>query len=124
MTSDLPYLQHVLDAVGAIGEFTREGREEFLASRLVRDATLRNLQTLAEATKRLSPARKDAYPEVPWRRVADFRNVLVHEYERVDPAEVWRIVEHELPVLERAVRGMLAEGPLEPAPKESTRGDA
>jgi uncharacterized protein with HEPN domain len=36
---------------------------------------------------------------VPWRQVAGFRDVLVHDYARVDLQEVWRIVQQDLPTL-------------------------
>lgn len=84
---------------------------------------VRALQVMAEATKRISVARKHMHPEVPWRQIANFRNVLVHEYEHVDLGEVWRVDEHELPALERAVRAMLADDPMDPAPGETLRGE-
>lgn len=39
----------------------------------------RNLQILAESVKRISAERKSAHPEVDWRGVTGFRNILVHE---------------------------------------------
>jgi uncharacterized protein with HEPN domain len=46
----------------------------------LQDAVLRNLQTLPEATQRLSDKLKAAHPQVEWDRIAAFRNVLVHNY--------------------------------------------
>lgn len=48
--------------------------------------------------------RQDAAPEIPWRLVADFRNVLAHQYLGVDLNLVWNIVEKELPRLSRALK--------------------
>jgi isopropylmalate/homocitrate/citramalate synthase len=53
---DVVYLQHILEAIRRIEENTSGGREAFLASHTHQDAVLRNLQTMAEATQRLSPA--------------------------------------------------------------------
>ncbi len=43
MKSILPYLQHILDAIGAIEEYTQEGRKAFFADRKTQDAVIRNL---------------------------------------------------------------------------------
>ena len=45
--------------------------------------------------------------EIPWRAVAGFRDVLVHDYMGVDLEEVWRIVESRLPELRDAVEALL-----------------
>jgi uncharacterized protein with HEPN domain len=37
--------------------------------------------------------------DVPWRQIAGFRDVVVHDYSRVDLQEVWRIVQEDLPTL-------------------------
>jgi len=50
-----------------------------------------------------------ANPDVPWRDIAGARDVLVHEYFRVDLAMAWNMVEKDLPGLEREVRRMLDE---------------
>jgi uncharacterized protein with HEPN domain len=70
---------------------------------------LRNLQTLSEATQRLSDALKAAHPAVEWDRIAAFRNVLVHNYLGIDLETVWRVVEEEIPALKAQVRTMIEE---------------
>ena len=71
---------------------------------MVQDAVMRNLQTLAESTQRISQAAKDAEPTVPWRSIAGFRNVLAHGYLSVDLDVVWSVVAQDLPALEEAMR--------------------
>jgi uncharacterized protein with HEPN domain len=65
------------------------------------------LDHIGEAVKRLSDGLKDRRPDVPWRRVAGFRNVLVHDYMNVDEEEVWNVVETHLPALRKAVNELL-----------------
>jgi uncharacterized protein with HEPN domain len=117
--TDVPYLDQILESIVDAREFTRDGRVAFDASRLIQYATIRALQVMAEATKRLSPARKATHPEVPWRQIAAFRNVLVHEYARVDIDAVWRVLEQDLPTLEQAVRAMRRAPPMEPGPRDA-----
>ena len=54
MKSDRIYLDHILECIGWIERFTAEGRETFLQDRKTQSAVLRELQTLAESTERLS----------------------------------------------------------------------
>lgn len=93
-------------------DYTAEGgREAFLARRLLQDAVMRNFEVLGEAAKRVSPATRDKYPDLPWRRMAGLRDVLIHGYEAVVPEEVWAVVEGELPrVLKRLRDVVRAEG--------------
>jgi uncharacterized protein with HEPN domain len=108
MKDDAVYLRHILECVQRIEEYAAAGREAFLASHLLQDATLRNLQTMSESTQRLSEAIKASQAQIPWPRVAGFRNVLVHDYMGVDIDHVWTIIESDLPALKQAVTTMLS----------------
>lgn len=48
------YLRHVLDGVERIQVYTRDGSAAFMASTLVQDAVVRNLEIIGEAVKQLS----------------------------------------------------------------------
>ena len=82
MKDDRVYLKHILRCIVRIEEYTTGGREGFLASHLVQDGVIRNLQTLAESSQRLSEGLKASQPSVDWKGLAGFRNVLVHDYLR------------------------------------------
>jgi uncharacterized protein with HEPN domain len=105
--SERLFLLHIREAIARIKTYTEGGREAFFADPKTQDAVLRNLQTLAESTQRLSDTSRAAYSEVDWRAITGFRNVLVHQYLGVDLVRVWDIVETDLPVLKRAVDDLL-----------------
>lgn len=105
--SDRLLLEHIQQCIGRIGEYTGGRQATFLGSQLVQDAVVRNLQTLAESTQRLSGAVKATEPAVPWRAIAGFRNVLAHNYLGIEPAVVWSVVEKDLPHLDAAIGRML-----------------
>lgn len=99
-SGDLVLIDHMLSCLLAIEEFTAGDPQRYLTSRLVRDAVLRNLQTLTESSQRLSPEIKTAYPAVPWRQLAGFRNLLVHDYlGGIDDQAVAQVLTNELPEL-------------------------
>ena len=104
--SDRVLLAHMRDCLDRIAEYTHAERARFDASRLVQDAVIRNLQTLAESSQRLSNDIKGTEPQIPWRDLAGFRNVIVHGYLGVDLGAVWLVVEQDLPALTLAVNRM------------------
>lgn len=102
------YAQHILDAIERIRRIQQRG--DLTRDEVLYDATLRNLQTLSEATQRLPVELKQAYPAIPWQQISDFRNILVHNYlGDIDASTVQAVVGQHLPPLETAVRGMLAK---------------
>ena len=110
MKDDTVYLRHISECIRRIEEDVAGGRENFLASHMVQDAVLRNLQTLAEATQRLSDEAKAKHPEMAWRRIAALRSVLVHNYLGIDLEAIWDMVQRDVPQLKRVIAVMLAEG--------------
>jgi len=99
---DRVYVQHILRCISRIQEYTRGGREAFFSSSLIQDAVIRNLQTLAESTKRLSEGVKSQHPGVDWKALSGFRNVLVHDYMGVDLEYVYRAISRDMPRLKVA----------------------
>jgi uncharacterized protein with HEPN domain len=84
-----------------------------MASHMLQDAVLRNLQVMAESTQRLSEAMKAMQPDIEWLKIAAFRNILVHDYLGIDLETVWDITQHDIPDLKRAVEAMPETSPGE-----------
>jgi uncharacterized protein with HEPN domain len=78
-----------------------------MASHTLQDAVLRNVQTMTESTQRLSDALKAAHPDVEWRRIIAFRNILVHDYPGSDLDGIWEIIQRDVPTFKRAISAML-----------------
>lgn len=99
MKDDLVFIDHMLECIRRIEEYTASGKDAFLASTLIQDAVIRNLQVLAESSKRISERARERSSDVPWRQIAGFRNVAVHEYLYIDLGYVWEIVSIDIPEL-------------------------
>ena len=104
MKDDKLYLVHIRESIQRVFAYTINGKEEFLNSSLIQDAVLRNLQTLAESTQRLSEDLKSRYPHTDSRAISGFRNVIVHAYLGVDIERVWQVVESNLPQLDSEIQ--------------------
>lgn len=100
-------LAHMSECIERVLEYTEGDRSRFEASHLVQDAVIRNLQTLTESSQRLSDDIKATEPQVPWRELSGFRNVIVHGYLGIDLAAIWLVVEQDLPPLAAALNRMV-----------------
>lgn len=107
MNKDLLYLESIRDCLERIAEYTATGKQAFLDSRLIQDGVIRNLEVIGEATKNLSSELQELNPAIPWRQIAGMRDVLIHDYLKVDLGRVWRTVENDLPPLTAAVSTLL-----------------
>jgi uncharacterized protein with HEPN domain len=80
----------------------------FVADALRYDATLRNLEIMGEAAKRVPEDVRARFPSVPWRDLAGFRDRLAHGYDALDDRVVWDAVRSGVPATLAAVRQALA----------------
>jgi uncharacterized protein with HEPN domain len=102
----LLYIIHIHQSLEKILDYTRGGREAFLADPKTQDAVIRNFEVIGEAAKRLPPEFIVLYPQIPWRRMAGFRDILIHAYDRVDMDEIWNIVEQHVAHLFAEINGI------------------
>jgi uncharacterized protein with HEPN domain len=96
---DRRYLAYIREAIALIEARTLIGRDAFLDAIDVQDGVLWRLETLAEATGKLSSALKARHPTLRWRAIYGFRNIAAHGYLDLRLDEVWEIIEQHLPAL-------------------------
>jgi uncharacterized protein with HEPN domain len=100
-------LSEILEAAGHIARFTARGRPAFDRDVTLQYAIAHGLVLIGEAAGKLSPDLRSRHPEVPWRQIVGQRNVVVHEYDRIDLEIVWNVAADEVPRLADRVRHII-----------------
>lgn len=108
---ELERLRDIKDAITAIRMHLAKAGEPATAREdpLLHDALLFQFVVIGEAVKHLTPETRESAPEIPWADIAGLRDLIAHEYFRIDIHRVLEIVEHDLPPFENAIDLLLAE---------------
>ena len=81
--------------------------EEFEDNELVIDAILRNQEIISEAVKNILEEIRLKYPYIEWRKIAGFRDILIHTYFGFEMETVWDIIKNKLPDLKNKIPAIL-----------------
>lgn len=104
------YLQDILDAINHINEYVIGlKRDDLLVDRKTLDAVVRNLEIIGEAAKQMPQDIIERFSDVPWRRMVNMRNKVIHEYSGVDVTILWQTIQEDLPSLNDRIKSILSE---------------
>ena len=103
-------LEHMLTAIENVEEFTENiSLEEFMKSKVLFFAIVKNIEIVGEATYMLTKEYKQSHTSVPWLVIEKMRHVLVHGYYTISPEKVWETVQEDIPLLKEQIVALLNE---------------
>jgi uncharacterized protein with HEPN domain len=97
------YIEDIITAIKKIEKYVAGmTKEDLIKNELVQDAVVRNLEVIGEAVKKIPDDIRNNYTDIPWKKIAGLRDILVHEYFGINMNIVWDVVENKLQPLKAA----------------------
>ncbi len=101
---DSAYVWDVREALRRVSSYIAgKTLHDLETEELLQDGVVRQLTIAGEASRRVSPVTCQRFPEVPWGDLVGLRNVVVHQYDRIDWPTLFTIATEEVPDLFAAV---------------------
>ena len=100
----------------AMEQFSSVSESEFAARRLYQTSLAWYLQGIGEAAARISDPSRALVPQIPWKQVVGTRHIISHEYDRLAPAKLWRVLQVHLPRMVEALAANVHQIPARPPP--------
>ena len=101
----LLFIEDILESINKINRYTKRiSFEKFSQDDKTKDAVVRNFEIIGEAAKQLPEEIKNRFPDVEWKSMIDFRNVIIHEYFGIDLDIMWNIIKTKLPPLKSKIQ--------------------
>jgi uncharacterized protein with HEPN domain len=106
--STILLLKDMYESISVIETFLIDFTEdEFYSDRKTKDAVVRNLEIIGEASNQLNKKFKEENVHVLWREAGDLRNRMIHDYSGIDYIIVWEIIHDELPHLKQQLEELI-----------------
>ncbi len=108
MRSNELYLKDILDSIKKIYNYIDDKNfNTFRNHEMMKDAVLRNLEIIGEASNNISDSLKKKYQNILWSEIIGLRNIVVHDYFGVDLNIIWEIIKKDLPEFEKQIQEIL-----------------
>lgn len=103
MDKDLYHIAYIKDAFRKIHQYSDDlTLEQFIENEEKQSALAMQLIAIGAEVKKLSDEFKSQY-DLPWRQIAGFRDVAVHNYYSLDPEILWKTLQERIPEMEQAL---------------------
>ena len=96
------FIEHILQSITKIEEYTQKiSKKEFLNSEQTQDAVIRRIEIIGEAVRYIPEETKQKHLDIPWKKIAGMRDILIHEYFGVDLELTWKVAKKDLTTLKQ-----------------------
>ncbi len=107
---DISYLIDILDSAKKIQLIVKDQTlDEFEGDFTAPLAVARLFEIIGEATKNLSDAIRESNPEIPWKKMAGLRDVLIHRYQEANDRRIYEISKNDIPELVQKIEKIISK---------------
>ncbi len=91
------YIEDIITAIDKIEKYTLGMvKDDLIRNELVQDAVVRNLEVIGETVKKIPDDVRSSYKDIPWKKIAGLRDILIHEYFGINMNIIWDVIESKL----------------------------
>lgn len=111
----LDYVEDIIEAMNDAQVFALGmDYDAFIKDKKTIYALNRALEIIGEASKQIPVQIRNRYPEIPWKKMTEMRDKVIHEYFGVDLKRVWITVKNEIPRLKPMFEEILKDSEQNP----------
>lgn len=104
MKDDKVFIDHILESINAIEDFSKGlTKEELKSNRMKQSAIVREIEIIGEAAKNISKNLKNKYPEIKWQDIIGTRDIITHHYFGLDLDIIWDIINKDIKILKKQI---------------------
>lgn len=101
------YLNDIKDSIKQIEEYIQNvSEEQFKKDVKLQDAVIRRLEIIGEASRNLPRALKEKNKHIPWLKIAQYRDFIVHSYFEASLQRIWIASTEEIKKLKEALKNI------------------
>jgi len=105
---DLAYLWDMLEYANKVAEMMAgQSQHAWNNNMMLRLAIERSLEIIGEAARRVSETFRNQHPDIPWQDIIGQRNILAHDYGKVDYDLLYETATRDVPKLIKQLRHLL-----------------
>ena len=94
------FIEDILESIKLIEKYIKNiSKENLDNNQKLKDSIVRRLEIIGEAVKNIPDNFRKKYPEVPWKKIAGLRDIIIHTYFSLDLDITWDIIKKDLPDL-------------------------
>lgn len=98
------YINDIRDSIKRIEEYLKDiSEEEFRKDVKLQDAVIRRLEIIGEASRNIPRALKEKNKQVPWLKMSQYRDFIVHSYFEASLRRIWITATTELNEIKEAI---------------------
>lgn len=104
---DSERLKHIIEAMNVIIENKdKHSFEEVLSDKIVLFGFVKHVEIIGEAVYKLTKEFRSQHPEIDWDVIEGMRHVLVHDYYKIKPEQLWDTIVNDIPQLRSCIEDL------------------